>query len=360
MDNFGVASLAIVFMLTSPIHSSDATPDQKQSGNQKNERALTAGKSVTELIEALKHGEAEVRADACQALAALSPKARPALRALIDTLADRDRFVRWSAAYAIGAMGPDAVQAVPKLIKALGDRDETVRLWTAYSIGKIGPNARSAVPSLIRLLKDKESDVRAYAAIALGDIGRQPAVVVPALAAALQSEVMPCRYFGSMAFYTNRDVKRVIAESLARFGQKAVPVLTGLLKHPSKEVRWCALYSLGEIGSRAKAAADGICKALQDKDEHVCALAVRTLVIVDPARARIVPLLMESLRSKSDSVRYAAAESLGDLGPRARAAVPLLIRVYKANDIMIGGSHCVVGEALERIDPEAARRLGIK
>jgi HEAT repeat protein len=360
VGKFGFPSLALTVVLTGAIQSSDESPGQKQSSNGKHRTGPAAGKSVTELIEALKHRDEEVRADACHALAALGPKARPALPALIDALGDREQYVRWSAAHAIGAIGPEAITALPKLITSLGDRNESVRRWAAHAIGKIGPEAKSAVPSLTQLLKDKEADVRAYAATALGDIGREHAVAVPALAAALKNEEMPCRYFGSMAFYGDLDVKRTIAESLSCFGKAAVPALTDLLEHPSKEVRWCALYSLGQIGANASAAADATGKRVQDKEEVVAALAVRTFALVEPASERVIPVLVESLKSKSGLVRYAAAETLGDFGPKARAAVPLLVKVYNANDIEIGGSHRVVGEALKRIDPEAARQAGIK
>jgi HEAT repeat protein len=346
--------------LTSAIRPCDDSLSHNQSGSPKKQAETAVGKSVAELIEILKLGDNEVRTDACRALVAFGPKARPALPALIEALEDRDQDIRGSAAHAIGAIGPRAAAAVPKLIKALRDDDASVRGWAAHSLGKIGPKARSAVPSLIELLKDKEPGVRADAASALGDIGWKSAVVVPALAAALKHEATPCRYYGSMAFYAGPDVKRVIARSLSRFGQRAVPVLTNLLEHPSKEVRWCALYALGEMGWAAKGVADAVGKRLQDKEEVICKQAVRTLVLVEPVPERLIGPLMKALKSKRGGVRYAAAESLGELGPKARAAVPLLVRVYEANDIEIGGAHWVVGLALKRIDPEAARRAGVE
>jgi hypothetical protein len=68
MGRFGVTSLVLVFVLTGPIRSSDESPGQKQSGNPKHRTESTAGESVAELIEALKHQDDETRADACHAL----------------------------------------------------------------------------------------------------------------------------------------------------------------------------------------------------------------------------------------------------------------------------------------------------
>jgi HEAT repeat protein len=128
----------------------------------------------------------------------------------------------------------------------------------------------------------------------------------------------------------------------------------------TKEVRWCALYSLGEIGANAKAAAGAVGKKLQDKEDVVASFAVRTFALVEPSWERVIPLLIEALKSESGSMRYAALETFREFGPKARAAVPLLVKVYRANDIGIGDSHWVVGEAIKQIDPEAARELGVK
>jgi HEAT repeat protein len=215
------------------------------------------------------------------------------------------------------------------------------------------------VPALIRLLKDKESDVRAYAAWALWHIARKSKTAVPALASALKKEKTPCRRFGSMAFYTNWDVMRTIAASLSRFGRAAVPALMALLKHPRNDVRWCALYALSEIGPGARRATASISRALRDKDEGVRELAVSSLVEVKAPPKVVIPLLIEALKSKSGGVRLAAAEGLGHFGPKARAAVPLLLKTFKADNIDIGGSTWTIGQALKRIDPDAARKAGI-
>jgi HEAT repeat protein len=185
-------------------------------------------------------------------------------------------------------------------------------------------------------------------------------VVVPALVAALKTEKIRCRYSGSMASYDTPDVKRAIAWSLGRFGKDAVPALVELLGDPSEEARWCALYSLGEIGAAAMAAAGAVAGRIQDENSRVGSLAVYTLAQVDTDPKRVIPYLIEALKSKSDRVRFAAADTVGKYGPKARAAVPLLIEIYKANNVEIGGSHWVVGESLKKINPEAARGLGIK
>ena len=65
--------------------------------------------------------------------------------------------------------------------------------------------------------------------------------------------------------------------------------------------------------------------------------------------------------SQSGRTRLAAAEGLGKLGPKSRTALPLLIRMYQANDIQyVGASHWSLGQVIKRIDAGAAERLGVE
>jgi uncharacterized protein (TIGR03067 family) len=318
-------------------------------------------KSVADWIEVLKGRDRDARGEAFDALQKFGPKALPALPVLIDQLAAPDKSSRTGAALAIGAIGPKAIAAIPKLATALQDSDSYVRLFAAHALGHIGPGAKSAVPALLKQLRDEEGMVRSAVAGALGDIGQESATAVPALVAALRNEKEPCRFFGSLAFYGTPDVKRTIAKSLAQLGKDAVPALTDLLKHPSEEIRWCALYALGEVRTEAKSAAGAIAGLLRnDPSDRVASLAVYSVIEVDPEPERAIPLLVEALKSKSSSVRFAAADLVGKYGPKAWAASPLLVDLYKANDIHIGGSLWVIGESLKRIDPDSARTLGIK
>jgi hypothetical protein len=76
---------------------------------------------------------------------------------------------------------------------------------------------------------------------------------------------------------------------------------------------------------------------------------------------RAIPLLSELLTHKSGRTRLAAAEGLGKLGPKSRTALPLLIRMYQANDIQyVGASHWSLGQVIKRIDAGAAERLGVE
>jgi HEAT repeat protein len=70
-----------------------------------------------------------------------------------------------------------------------------------------------------------------------------------------------------------------------------------------------------------------------------------------------VPALIGSLRDPVDEVRWTSASSLETFGTDAKSAVPALLKAF--------GDPCPgvredAGYALQKIDPEAAAKVGVK
>jgi HEAT repeat protein len=128
-----------------------------------------AKSAVPQLLEAVKHPDAGVRASAAEALTQVGADPEKTVTVLTALLKDdRHRGVRGSAAVALGKMGPAAVSAVPLLRKAM--RSEGGGWWIAAdAIGKIG--GPDAVPALIEALENKDDDIRLVAIRQLGDLG---------------------------------------------------------------------------------------------------------------------------------------------------------------------------------------------
>jgi HEAT repeat protein len=194
-------------------------------------------KAENPMIQALKHSDWNVRADAVSALGqAEDPEA---VEPLIAVLKDEQSTVRYLAARYLGDLGDR--RAVKPLIKLFKDTNYTAREQAAYAVGRIlagtcEPDRKlsaSAVKPLIRLLSDEEVDVRAAA-----------------------------------------------AESLERLGDpKAVEPLIKALKDESGRVRSAAADALGAIGdARARAA---LIEATEDEEERVRKYATKALRRID-------------------------------------------------------------------------------
>jgi len=96
---------------------------------------------------------------------------------------------------------------------------------------------------------------------------------------------------------------------------------------------------------------------LNDEDEYVRMTALKSLVEIDPEGEKTQASLVAALRDKDAMVRGTTAHLCAGLGPKAKAAVPTLIAMLK--DEKEGNVRSLAGDALKKIDPEAAKRAGV-
>jgi HEAT repeat protein len=120
--------------------------------------------AVPTLMEILRTGSADARANAAEALGLIGTGAGPAVLLLSDALGYPDSRVRENAAFALGEIGAKAaVFTVPELIKALGDDDDEVLKAAMVALGAIGPAAASALVYLELFCGAEAERVRAEA-----------------------------------------------------------------------------------------------------------------------------------------------------------------------------------------------------
>jgi HEAT repeat protein len=96
---------------------------------------------------------------------------------------------------------------------------------------------------------------------------------------------------------------------------------------------------------------------LQDAEVVKRRQALRELAARKDEAARIVPALTSALRDESGYVRHDAALALGKFGADAHAAVPALTAALQDADRRVRSA---AGKALTKIDPQAARKAGIR
>ncbi|MCS7046356.1 MAG: HEAT repeat domain-containing protein [Gemmataceae bacterium] len=155
---------------------------------------LVSPKDAKEAIEPLRRVVAnaeedrEIRVNAALALANIGgTSATAAIDVLINALHHGDLDVRRQAAAAVGKFGKEAARAVGDLITALKDQDVEVRQHAAMALGDIGPSAEAAVPALVALLTNtaEHAEARKAAGAALKQIGNNVAAIqaVPRLVA---------------------------------------------------------------------------------------------------------------------------------------------------------------------------------
>ncbi len=215
------------------------------------------------------------------------------------------------------AIERDGFGATPYLLELLEDKDRHVRMWALVTLGRIGPPARRALPRLQTLLNTAEGEYRMNLARAIWRI--EPNV-------------------------RNRDV--LLQE-----------LLWGM-KQERPAMRAIAARALGEMGTAAESALHVLDVALSDPSADVRVNAAIALWRIEGKAAIVVDSLIEALESESAHVRHTAMHGLEEIGPNARDAVPALIKVLKRED-RSSWDRTRAGWALEKIDPEAAKKAGV-
>src|SRR5262249_47412477 len=139
---------------------------------------------------------------------------------------------------------------------------------------------KPAVAGLLNLLKDDNEKIRARAAETLGQIGEPAKDAIPLLSEMIKSDDKNVRAAAAVALYR-----------LERRADRVLPVLEEMLKNEETELD--AIHALGDLG---------------------------------PAARKFAPELMDFVqKGRVDYVRSSACRALGEIGPLANTAVPVLI-----------------------------------
>jgi HEAT repeat protein len=313
-------------------------------------RALAAAPA---LRLALRQGPAtEVRSAAALALGEVVPEAAPRGEETEETVAalaralreDRSADVYYWAARALLKFGPAARAALPALAAALRDRGRPAAQDVAVDVlSRVGPEA---VPVLGEALLDPQCGPRRQVAEYLGDMGPAARAAVPALARTLQGEDPWLRYTAAAALL------RIDLEVGAAV---AVPVLAGLLdREKGGQVRWKAVALLARVGARARVAVPDLTAALQDEAPSMRRSAAGALGNIGPAAGAAAPALTALLGDEDRGVGVEAARALWRID-RGREAVAFLVRACAGE----GEPRVRAIKALGEIGPEAGRAVPV-
>jgi HEAT repeat protein len=242
---------------------------------------------VPALVQALKSGPPERRAEAAEDLGLIGRNAKVALPQLTQALEDADPRVQISAARAVALIEKDREGVLPVLQKALKNPSVQIRKSAAEALGDIASQAKNAVPALIEVLEDPDPIVRWAAADALGRLGGDAENAVADLAQGLRDPA----------------IRTICADSLGSIGSAsrgAVPLLKDALKDSDPSFRWSAAVALARIDSRAAKAA--------------------------------MSLFIEKLRSTDPRARWDAMLYVGNMGLDAKEAAPAVLEMVKNGD----------------------------
>jgi hypothetical protein len=269
----------------------------------------------------------------------------------IEQLKAADTAARQKAATALWQIGPGAREALPALAEATRDPASEVRVAAVKALGQTTQGTTEAVPALVEALKDKEADVRAESAASLGQIFLAEQKTPPGGRGRREHEEEERRFKGrggrsgkaELEEREEREQAREPKEEQSRLGElilklkpegeaaarTAVPALTPLLQDENPRVRARAASTLAETGPLARPALEKLIEILEKDADADCRLqASIALGQIGPEADKAVPVLAKRLRNDEYGTRANCAASLARIRAHPEVAIPALVDAY--------------------------------
>jgi HEAT repeat protein len=198
-----------------------------------------------------------------------------------DLLSDPEPAVGLSGGAALIRLGASAVDTLRGRLS-----DPALRGRALEILGAIGPAAKPALDDMIKALSDTDPGTRGDAAVAIAALGPDAAAAVPVLEKMLVDDDAP------------------------------------------PAARYPAAYALGRIGPAAQPALEQLRALSRSTDDVLATVAVWAAIKIAPQDAALleqaIPALRKAVRADREIVRLEAAVALGDIGPAAASAIPIL------------------------------------
>jgi HEAT repeat protein len=300
--------------------------------------------AVPALIKAFKDKNDEVRLGVVQALRQIRPKNKEAIAALIQAVRDSNWDVRRASLITLRWIKSKAKDTVGILQTALHDTSAFVVAEAAYSLLSGGVNQKETAAVLTALLEKDDEGTRAIILGTLERLGQKARPMAPVLVGLLNGRDVPSRIYAAKA----------VCRVDPKHAREALPVLVELLKDESYQDT--VIDALQGMGPAAKGAVPALITLL-DNAEHLH----RKLGIINVLRGlgqdakAAIPALTRKLSEEQTSIH--AADALGQIGPQAKPAIPMLKVLLKADE---DKARSRAAQALASIDRTGAAVLQLK
>lgn len=315
------------------------------------------------LENGLRNEKPNVREHTVNAIGMVGTDAKQSTESVAKLCADPEKEVRAAAYRALQKIKPPSANLILKLLM---HRNVVVAMEAADALSWLKPSSPENVEPLLEAVKrearpkEEPSDItyiRNKAAEALSGIGKGAEPAVPTLVEMLTK--IKEDDIGKMLLPSKGESSQLSGPILAlrKIGKPAVPAIIPLLKHNEPIVRYSAAAVLS--GMNKGDAAEALPK-IQEALEAERTLPNGQMQIYEELIAatlnqggdadKVVPGVIELLKSDDEVVRYRAAKMLARVGRKAEPAVPKLIELLNDPKSQI---QAAAVEALTAIGPAA-------
>jgi HEAT repeat protein len=295
---------------------------------------------LSHLTKSLSEQSVDIRISSLNALAALGPKAAPAVPAIINALNENRNFamsgsvagrvsprVTDAVIDALTKIGPGARDAAPYLLPLLTDRNELFRREQVLNaLSSIGLD-NSATKTVMRMVEEegKLTQTRVAAIHLLGRIS-PPATEAVSLLQSLAKDESDKNSRKEALIALSSISQQAGKDSFETTGQGQKSDLDQVLE-PSveQEQRAEALRHISELGAKASYMVPKLIQLLNDKDLQIKQLAAEALASIGPEASAALPaLIMQLALQKTDEDRQLYCRAISAIDAGGQKAIPLL------------------------------------
>jgi HEAT repeat protein len=262
---------------------------------------------------------------------------------IVDALPRVEGIARSSPLRLLVELGSAARDTVPFLMQLLVSGDGYTQWQCLCILAAIGPDAREAASALADYVMDPERKVyRADAVAALGCLRHEGEFALPLLRALLTSdkELLIVRANAAVAIW-----------QISGDGTEGIPVIQQTLAASGETAE--LLKALGDFGPAAQPLAPAIQRLATKKYAFHRYEAIRALRQINGDVAPVLPVLIQIASDDGPVFACKAIDFLGELGPAAQDAIPVLTECLKDESWRIRKS---AAQALERIQAANLKR----
>lgn len=237
----------------------------------------------------------------------------------IERLSSKDYLEYAVAADLIHRLGPKASAAVPALLTRLGPGKH--QFASAFALEGIGPAGEPAIDKLIKMLDSKEFNTVCIACRALGAIGpaasrAKEKLLKVAKNGNVSERGRAMQALGGIGVVSDEDVKPLFEKNLVAFHQS---------------IKERTVLGLGRLGKeKGKDFIPWLEKAIADTRYHNKPFAAMSLYQVGGSKSLVVKTLVEAM--KDPTFELDVIRKLGELGPDAQPALPVLKKYLESDD----------------------------
>ncbi len=271
----------------------------------------------------------------------VGPRVIPALVTMLN--AGNDRLARIFAAQVLEQFGTAAMLARESLLRNLRDQDPEVVVASMQALTEVSeywPNDQVAL--LTQLVRDNTDLVRVHAINRLGHAGPRARSAIPVLLDVLEKDAW-------------NNCRMHAATTLSYIAPKDPKVIAGLV-HSAEQGNWAAIVALRRAGPAARPAVPLLIRTLNREIRESAAPveAAKLLGEIGPSAAEAIPVLLKCMTDDDSRVASACAGALAQVGIANPEVVPALMRCAETGDQDV---RTVAVRALGTLGPRARQAV---